>query len=630
MLQTLRSGAAGWVAKIFLGLLVLSFAVWGIEDIFRIGGGGDNAAEIGERKITVEEYRNAYQNEIRRISNEAKRVITPEQARMAGLGDKVLGDLVNEAAVDAKVRQLGLSLTDDQVAREIQSDEMFAGPTGSFDPTAFREILRQNNLTENRFVEMQRSFSVRRQLTAALMNDIEAPDAFRRAIHAFNSDSRTISYMAITPEAAAAIPAPGAEPLKSFYEARKSAFAAPEFRKVAILSLDPNDIASRKQIPDAELRAYFDANQPRYAELEKRSIDQIPFQNADEARAASEDIRSGKKIFEQVMVERKLKPEDAFLGNLTRGQMFDKKVADAAFALKQGEVSAPVQGSYSTVLLRVTGIQEEKAKPFEQVRDDIRQVMAQETASKEAQAIHDKIDEARLGGATLEEIAKANGLTVRVVDAIDRSGKAPDGQPVLALPLQDKLLEASFRTDQGADTEVLSEGEAFAWYDVRGVTPSRERSFEEARANVEQRWRDDQVARRVDERAAAAIAELKSGKTMEQVASAQKTEVDQSETTRMGGAPSITAEQAKAIFQTVVEGFGQTPTDDKGARLVYRVTAENERPYDPAKADDGGQTERISKSMGNDVVSALVRQLRDQLGVRFDQKAIAQVTGTAG
>lgn len=630
MLQTLRSGAAGWVAKIFLLLLVLSFAVWGIEDIFRIGGSAENAAEIGDRKISVEEFRNAYQNEIRRISNEAKRVITPEQARMAGLGDRVLGDLVNQAAIDAKVSQLGLSLTDDQVLREIQSDEMFRGPTGSFDAATFREILRQNNLTENSFLALQRSFSVRRQLTAALMNDVEAPDAFRRAIHAYNSDSRTISYLAISPEAPSAVPAPAGDALKAFYDARKASFAAPEYRKIAVLSLDPADIAARKQIPDADLRAYFDRNKPQYAELEKRSIEQIPFQNVDEARQASEDIKSGKKIFEQVMVERKLKPEDAFLGNLTKSQMFDKKVADAAFALKQGEVSGPVQGSYSTVLLRVTGIQEEKAKPFEEVRDDIRRVMAQETAGKEAQAIHDKIDEARLGGATLEEAAKANGLTVRVVEAVDSAGNAPDGQPVLALPLQDKLLEASFRAEQGAETATLNEGDAYAWFDVRGVTPTRERSFDEAKADVERRWREDQVAKRVDERAAAALAELKSGKTIEQTASTQKTEVEQAETTRLGGAPSISAEQAKAIFQTAVEGFGQTPTDQKGGRLVYRVTAENERPYDPAKADDGGQTERISRSMGNDVVSALVRQLRDQLGARFDQNAIAQVIGTPG
>jgi glycerol-3-phosphate dehydrogenase (NAD(P)+) len=101
------------------------------------------------------------------------------------------------------------------------------------------------------------------------------------------------------------------------------------------------------------------------------------------------------------------------------------------------------------------------------------------------------------------------------------------------------------------------------------------------------------------------------------------------ETTRLGGAPSITATHAKAIFQTPVEGFGQTPTDDKGARLVYRVTAENDRPYDPTKQEDGGQIEKISQSMGNDVVSALVKQLRSDLGAKIHPDKVAQVTGSA-
>lgn len=630
MLNVLRKGAAGWVARVFLGLLVLSFAVWGIEDIFRIARGADNAAVVGERSISVEEFRNAYNNELRRVSNQAKRVITPEEARAAGLGQRVLRDLMNEAAIDAKIKTLNLSLSDAEVARQVQAEDMFKGPTGSFDTTTFREILRQNNLSENSYLVLQRSSSVRRQLIDALMVNLEAPDAFRRAIHAYNSDSRTISYLDFKPEEPSSLPAPKAEALRAFFDERKASFAAPEYRKIAILSLDPKDIAARKTIPETELRAYFDKNRPQFGDLEKRSIEQIPFPSPADAQKAYDEIKGGQKLFEQVMLERKLKPEDVYLGDLTKSQMLDQKIADAAFKLPKGEVSAPVQGAFATVLLRITGIQEEKAKPFGDVREEIRAVIAQETAGKEALAIHDKIDEARLGGATLEEAAKANGLTVRVVDAVDSAGLAPSGQAVEALPMQDRLLAAAFRTEAGAVPETLSEGEAYAWFDIRGVTPPRERSFDEARAAAEQRWREDESGKRLAARADGALAELRAGKPLDQVASAQKLDVEQSETTRLGGAPAITQNQAKAIFQTPVDGFGQTPTDDKGGRLVYKVTAETERPYEPGKVEDGGQIERISQSIGNDLVSALVSQLKAQLGATVDEKAVARVLGTAG
>lgn len=626
MLQTLRSGAAGWVAKIFLVLLGLSFAIWGIEDIFRIGGSARNAATVGDRSISVEEYRQAYMNELRRIGQQARREITPEQARMAGIGEKVLGDLVNEAAIDSKIRSLNLSVSDDQVVRDIQEDEMFKGPTGSFDRATFQAILGQNNLTENRYLELQRQFSVRKQMTDALMANIEAPQAFRQAIHAFNTDSRSISFISLKPEAASAVPAPSADQLKAFYDARKGSFAAPEFRKVAILSLDPKDAAEWMQIPDAELKAYYDANQPKYADQEKRSVEQITFPSLDAARKASDEVKGG-KLFEQVMAEQKLKPEDIYLGDLTKSQMYDQKIADVVFSLQPRQVSEPVQGAYATVLVRVTGIQQQQLKSFDDVKEDIRRIMAEERAKRDVLGQHDKVDEARLGGATLEEAAKAANLTVHEIAAVDNAGNGPDGKPLADIPMRQKLLEAAFRTEQGDAAPALQDGEAYAWIDVRGVTAPRERPFDEVKPLVESRWREDEAAKRLDARAAAALDELKKGKPLDQVATGLKASVEQAETTRMGGAPSITAEQARSIFLTAVEGFGQTPIDQQGGRLVYKVTADNDRPFDPAQPDDSGQIDRISESMGNDLVTALVRQLRDQLGAKLDPAAIAQVTG---
>ncbi len=626
MLQTLRKGAAGWVAKVFLGVLVLSFAVWGVADIFRVGGGGRDAAVVGDRKISVDEFRNAYSNELRRISQQAKRVITPEQARLAGVGERVLGNMVNEAAIDSRVAKLGLSVSEEEVAREVQDDEMFRGPTGGFDRVTFQEILRQNNLTENDYIRLQRSFTARKQLTDAMTANMTTPVALRQAIHAFNADSRSITYLELKPEDPASIPAPSEEALRAYYDEHKNAFGAPEYRKLALLALDAKALAPSKDIPESEIRAYYDANKPQYSELEKRSIEQISFPTLEEAQAAYEQIKNG-ELFEQLMIQRKIKPEDAFLGNLTKAEMFDRKVADAAFALKQGEVSAPVQGQYATVLLRVTGIQQERVKNFEDVRDEIRAVLAELFAKKDVLALHDKIDEARLGGATLEEIGKAQNLPVRVVEAVDRGGRTPDGAGVSDLPLSSELLGKAFEPE--VESDVVSAEDSYVWFDVRGVTEARDLSFDEARAQAETRWREDEARRRLDRRTDELLAELKGGKTLEDVAAAQKLPVEQAETTRSGGAPSIKAAQATSVFQTPVEGFGATAADETGSRLLFKVTAENIRPFDPAAPDDSGQLDRLASGMGSDIVSAFVQKLREDLGTRFDPGAIAEVVGGA-
>lgn len=625
MLQVLRKGAGGWVAKIFLGLLVLSFGIWGIEDVFRIGGVGNNAAKIGSQEISVETFRRAYTNEIQRVSEQAKRAITPEMARIAGFGPRVLGNLINEAALDQQVEALGLAVSDDEVAREITNDEIFRGAAGAFDRGTFDEILRRNNLREKDYIALQRGFTARKQLTDALTVNFTAPAVLREALHAYGSDSRSISFVTLAPEQPSAVPAPTDAALQTFYDERNASFAAPEYRKVALLTLEVATIAATKQVSDAELQAYYDQNKPNYVTQERRSIEQLTFPSMEEAKAASDRIKAG-GLFEQEMVKRKITPKDAFIGDLTKAEMFDKKIADAAFALAPNTVSEPVEGAYMTVLLRVTGVQQEQVKAFADVKEDLRKVVAETAAKADLQASHDKIDEARLGGSTLDEIAKAQNLKVSVIDQVDATGKGPDGQPVAGAP-DEKVLTGAFQADVNAENDPVSVGDGYVWYEVQGVTAGRQRTFEEAKAAVEAAWREDETRKRLTARADALIGELNGGKTLEQVAGAQKLMVEQAETTRTGGAPAITPEQANAVFAAPAEGFGKTAANDQGARLVFHVTAENNRPFDPKAADTTGQAGKISEGLGQDVVSSFVSQLRNQLGTTVNQNAVAQVVG---
>ncbi|GLK75817.1 peptidylprolyl isomerase [Methylopila jiangsuensis] len=626
MLQVLRKGAAGWVAKIFLGVLVLSFAVWGVADVFRTGGSANVAASVGEQQIPLETFRRAYQGELRRLSEEAKRPITPEIARMAGLGDRVLNNLINEAALDESVRAFKLSVSDDEVAREITTDPIFRGLTGSFDRARFTSILNDNNLREQDYVMLQRGFTARRQITDALTDGVQAPAVLREALHAYESESRTLSYVTLPLEAPAAVPAPSDSTLKNLFEDKKASFAAPEYRKLATLTLDAAAIAADKQVPEAELRAYYDQNRPRYVTAEKRSIEQIAYPSLAEAKAASDRIKAG-GLFEQEMIARKISPQDAFLGDLTKAQVFDKKIAEVAFALQPNTVSEPVEGAYATVLLRVTGVQQEQVRRFEDVRGDIRRAIAEAQAKDELRARHDAIDEARLGGQTLAEIAKAQKLTLRTIDAVDANGLDRAGQPVTGLATQADVLKAAFEAQAGSENPAVAMGEAYVWYDVLEVSPARERTFEEAKPLVETRWRAEETRKRLVARADQIVADLKGGKTLEQAAQAHKLEVDQTETTRLGGAPAVTQDQAAAIFQTPVDGFGKTPPGADGSRLVYKVTAENTRPFDPKAADTTGQAAKIAEGLGGDVVTSFVRRLRDDLGARIDQGAVARVVG---
>src|SRR5579884_759341 len=135
MLQGLRTASQSWYGRailaIVMGFIVVSFAIWGIGDIFR-GFGSGKLAQVGSIDISSQEYRNAYQNQLQRIQRQARRAITNEEARAIGLDREVLSQLVAQAALDQKARQLGLAMGEEELAKTILNDANFKGPNGQF------------------------------------------------------------------------------------------------------------------------------------------------------------------------------------------------------------------------------------------------------------------------------------------------------------------------------------------------------------------------------------------------------------------------------------------------------------------------------------------------------------------
>ena len=180
MLRGFRKAGESWVGKavitVLFGLLILSFAVWGIGDIFRQTG-PSYAVQVGTTKITPEAVRTAYQAELQRLSRQFRRTITPEQARMIGLERQVVTRLVTDAVLDERARAMGLAVSDDLVARMIRDDPSFRGPSGQFDRAVFEDVLRNNGLNEATYVRDQRGAVARLQLAEAITGNLPVPVA---------------------------------------------------------------------------------------------------------------------------------------------------------------------------------------------------------------------------------------------------------------------------------------------------------------------------------------------------------------------------------------------------------------------------------------------------------------------
>src|SRR4029079_15764012 len=133
------------------------------------------------------------------------------------------------------------------------------------------------------------------------------------------------------------------EVLQKYFDERKTLFRAPETRKVTLLVLTPAELARWETIDDQDAKTYYEQHKAQFGTPERRHVRQILFPNTEEAKAAADRIAQGAS-FESIVKERARKDPDTDLGTVTKADMIDPAVADAAFALKDGETSAPVQG----------------------------------------------------------------------------------------------------------------------------------------------------------------------------------------------------------------------------------------------------------------------------------------------
>ncbi len=356
MLTGLRSafekGIARFVLIALMAVLVLSFAVWGIGDIFR-GGTATTVATVGDTQINVQTFQTAYNREVQNLGRMVGRGLTPDQARQFGIDQRVLNQLVTEATLDERGRQLGLGIDDDTIRTRIVSTPQFRGPTGQFDRTAFQEVLRQNGYNEQTYIDLERRLAVRQQIAGAVSDKLGTPQVLIDAMTRFQNETRQAQYVVIGATQAGEVPAPDAATLQAYFDANKAAFRAPEFRKLVVLTLSPQEQIGFQQVPDAQL----DEEVARLRETsERRAIQQLTFQTPEDAEAAARKLKEGLS-FEDLAKERNVTPADLSLGNLSRAQIADPAVRDAAFALAAGAVSEPVRGRFGTVLLKVTAIE---------------------------------------------------------------------------------------------------------------------------------------------------------------------------------------------------------------------------------------------------------------------------------
>jgi peptidyl-prolyl cis-trans isomerase D len=626
MLTAIRNSLTHWIAKVLFGLLILSFAVWGITDFVRGGGGERSVATVGGEKIALAEATETYQRELSALRRSFGGQFEPTLDVRRAIAESTLTRLVALRAIGAEAAERGIVVTDEALRATILSAPGFQGADGRFSRLQFESFLRNNGLTERRFLELLRADLMRQQLVGSVRAGAVAPQTLARAVHAFHAEQRIADLVELPFMAAPAPPEPTEAQLARFHENNPDQFSAPELRQFDLILLAPEDVAREIQLAERELREAYEERRGEFATPERRRIAQVVVPEREAAHAIAEAWRAG-AAFAAIAAEAQAAGGSAIeLGLVDRAGLPLPELADPAFAVPAGAVTDPVRSPFGWHVLRIADVEPGREPSFEAVRGELARIVALERAADLIYARANRIEDSLAEGIPLTEVARRHDL--RLIQAtIDAEGRDPDGNPVELGAGADEIVAAVFEARLGGSPR-LNETRDGVFYAVRvgSVTPPALRPLAEVEREVRAAWERAERRRAMEEQAAALLAATRAGRPLDEAARAAGWTPRRTEPfTRDGRGGALPAQLAAALF--ALKRGEATMIEGRSGFLVASVA--EILPGAAEAAAVAARRRELAEALAGDLEAQFVQALRDRANVRIAADAIRLLAGDA-
>jgi peptidyl-prolyl cis-trans isomerase D len=625
MLQAIRSKASSVVAKLLFGLLVVSFAVWGIGDIFRNRGVDTTVATVGGRKIDVSELKQQARKDEERWRQRLNdpRIDFRELDRQHQIVDNALQGLVQRALVDLEIDRLRLAVGEDTVDQLIRTNRAFLDERGVFDPKRYRDVVAQQRMSAPQFKAALRSDLIRLHLDQAIIAGVKPPAELIDVLYRLRAERRVADVVALPASAIADPGTPGDDEITAYYEAHKGDFEVPPLISFTVGLSRVDDVAATMSAPEDKLREEYSTNLAKYYTPEKRRLQQILLTDDAKAKEAEGQLAEGKDFVAVAKDVAQRDEKDLDIGFFAKEDL-PPLLGDPVFALKLGEITPPLQDPLGWHILRVGEITPEHTEPFEAVKDALAKDVARDMAGDRIAKQEGQIEDAAASGASFADLVQRFNLKSVTIENVDAKGLGRDGARVALPPESNDMLERAFTTDVGQMSQIgqLADNAGDYLLRVDSVTPKTTKPLEEVKARVVQRWQQEKRNLALVALAKGVAGEVKDGTTLADVAAAhQLTPFTTEPLTRSARNPKVPPTLLAAIFNAkpgtaVFAGAGET-------YLVAEL--KDVLPPDPAQAEKdvaGFADQLIAPGMRDDLLQEFDQALRRHFPVSVDQPAI--------
>ncbi|MBN2759605.1 MAG: SurA N-terminal domain-containing protein [Rhodobacteraceae bacterium] len=487
-------------AGLLMGLLALSLLGFGVEGF---GSARQTVGTVGTRDITADEYARTLQNDLRALQAQFGQPITMEQARLFGLDQRALEQLIDRAVLDTEAERLGVSVGDPTVQAEIIAIPNFQGLNGTFDREAYRFALENSGLTEAEFETSIRKEIARSILQLAAIGGASAPAGLVDPLLTYQAQTRDFTVLTLN---AADLETPVGQPddaaLTEYYTDNLDAYTLPAGKRLDYAWITPEMLLDTLEADEAELRAAYDARAAQYRQPERRLVERLILPDMAAAQDAVARIAAGEATFEDVVAERGLSLEDTDLGDVTREALED--AGEVVFALTEPGIAGPVETDLGPAIFRMNAILAARETPFEEARDELRGEVLMDRARRTLGDNLDLYEDLLAGGATVTQLAEETDMQAGQIDW------RPDTQDGIAAYEEFRDMAASIQPGDFAEITILADGGLFAVELVEEL-PEAPRPLDDIRTQVVRDWQNAQIETRLMEQAQALRTEVEGG-----------------------------------------------------------------------------------------------------------------------
>lgn len=621
-----------WTSKGILLVLVVAFAAWGISDVFRSGGPGQNdIAMVGEEAISAQQLQNEFRRDLARIQSRNPN-LTSEQAQQQRLYIQTLLRLVGQSLISQEATRLGVTASDEQVREEVAVQSSFQNEEGKFDKAVYERQLRASNMSPERYEGLVRGDLTRAQLLGTVAASRPAPKALAEAFYRIRQERRGAQSAIVPRDDALELPEPDEATLEKFHKEHAAQFTAPEYRTVTLLRLAPEALTSTIELSEEDLQAEYDARANEFKMPETRGIEQVL--SKDEAL-----IKEGVALLGQGQsfadMSKALTAKGATINVLTdvTKDSLPASVADVIFGLERDKPSDPIETPFGFGLYRVTDIKPARTRTYEEAHDAIKAEMSLRLAADSLVRLSKTIEDELASGANVDQAASAVGLDTMKL-TLDSAGFDKSGKEVLHdLPDHNDIVGAIFELEKDSDTGLrTSQIDSAFVARLDAIEPSALRPLTEVRDQVLATYRLTERLKRAELAAAGLAATVKAGTPLSDAAKAAGYEVveldglvrnQQSE--NRGSTPSV----ERALFAQ--DPASPTPIVElipEGYAVVMLKSRETPDPA-AAAADIERMAQGIGQARDEDIVIAFQATLEQRIGVTVNQARLDSLFGPA-